>query len=157
MSKTLLSGLHDWADLATRQSMEQTRHFVQENGLSFAQANSLLFLDRVGETNINSLAAHLGVTKAAVSQMVDRLVESGLVNRREDARDRRSKLISLTEEGHALTTESCRARHSWIEKLVDFIPITEQARLGGAINELTDALRQLNLFENTGTPGQNIC
>ena len=51
---------------------------------------------RLGELNRRVL-----LSQPALSRMVDRLVERGLVRRERDAGDGRSVLLSLTEEGRA--------------------------------------------------------
>jgi DNA-binding MarR family transcriptional regulator len=49
------------------------------------------------------LAAHLGVTKQAASQLVDELVRKGYVERRPHPRDARARLVVLTGRGWACT------------------------------------------------------
>ncbi|MGZ9583160.1 MarR family winged helix-turn-helix transcriptional regulator [Paenibacillus marinisediminis] len=51
-----------------------------------------------GATGIE-LAEHLGITKQAVSKMVDYLEESGYVTRKSHPTDKRGKTIVLTERG----------------------------------------------------------
>ncbi|QOV39348.1 winged helix-turn-helix transcriptional regulator [Streptomyces ferrugineus] len=52
---------------------------------------------------VTDLAAHLGVTKQAASQLVDELVRKGYVERRSHPRDARARLVVLTERGWACT------------------------------------------------------
>ncbi|WP_045556984.1 MarR family winged helix-turn-helix transcriptional regulator [Streptomyces sp. FxanaA7] len=52
---------------------------------------------------VTDLAAHLGVTKQAASQLADELVRKGYVERRPHPRDARARLIVLTERGWACT------------------------------------------------------
>jgi DNA-binding MarR family transcriptional regulator len=54
-----------------------------------------------------ALAHHLSVSLATLTGIVDRLVTQGLVTRREDADDRRVRLVELTERGRDLV-ESVR-------------------------------------------------
>jgi DNA-binding MarR family transcriptional regulator len=49
----------------------------------------------------HELATQLNVSVATMSGLVDRLVEHGMVNRGEDARDRRVRRLSVTPEGNA--------------------------------------------------------
>ena len=50
---------------------------------------------------LTGLAELLGVTKQAVSPVVDEMVDLGLVERRPDPADRRAKLLALTRRGTA--------------------------------------------------------
>lgn len=49
------------------------------------------------------LAAHLGVTKQAASQLVDEIVRKGYAERRTHPDDARARLVVLTERGWACT------------------------------------------------------
>ncbi|MFE5920281.1 MarR family winged helix-turn-helix transcriptional regulator [Streptomyces sp. NPDC056468] len=49
------------------------------------------------------LAAHLGVTKQAASQLVDEIVRKGYAERRPHPDDARARLLVLTERGWACT------------------------------------------------------
>lgn len=61
-----------------------------------------------------ALARHLGVSLATLTGIVDRLVSQGLVTRREDAEDRRVRLVELTAEGRSLVE---RVRDSGLESM----------------------------------------
>jgi DNA-binding MarR family transcriptional regulator len=56
-----------------------------------------------GGATVTELAAHLGVTKQAASQLVDELVRKGYVERRPHPVDARARLLELTERGRACT------------------------------------------------------
>ncbi|MGW4822097.1 MarR family winged helix-turn-helix transcriptional regulator [Streptomyces sp. NPDC004227] len=52
---------------------------------------------------VTELAAHLGVTKQAASQLVDEIVRKGYAERLPHPEDARARLIVLTEHGRACT------------------------------------------------------
>ncbi|WP_409472986.1 MarR family winged helix-turn-helix transcriptional regulator [Streptomyces sp. HC307] len=52
---------------------------------------------------VTDLAAHLGITKQAASQLVDELVRKGYVERRPHPEDARARLVVLTRRGWACT------------------------------------------------------
>jgi DNA-binding MarR family transcriptional regulator len=52
---------------------------------------------------VTDLAAHLGVTKQAASQLVDELVRKGYAERRPHPEDARARLVVLTERGWGCT------------------------------------------------------
>ncbi|MEU6196948.1 MarR family winged helix-turn-helix transcriptional regulator [Streptomyces sp. NPDC047061] len=56
-----------------------------------------------GGATVTELAAHLGVTKQAASQLVDDIVRKGYAERRPHPGDARARLIVLTERGWACT------------------------------------------------------
>ncbi|MFB6959286.1 MarR family winged helix-turn-helix transcriptional regulator [Streptomyces sp. NPDC056309] len=52
---------------------------------------------------VTELAAHLGVTKQAASQLVDEIVRKGYAERLPHPEDARARLVVLTERGRACT------------------------------------------------------
>ncbi|MEW2623060.1 MarR family winged helix-turn-helix transcriptional regulator [Streptomyces sp. NPDC048106] len=56
-----------------------------------------------GGATVTELAAHLGVTKQAASQLVDEVVRKGYAERRPHPGDARARLIVLTEHGRDCT------------------------------------------------------
>ncbi|WSQ08048.1 MarR family winged helix-turn-helix transcriptional regulator [Streptomyces sp. NBC_01231] len=52
---------------------------------------------------VTDLAAHLGVTKQAASQLVDEIVRKGYAERRPHPEDARARLVVLTGRGWACT------------------------------------------------------
>jgi DNA-binding MarR family transcriptional regulator len=81
---------------------------------------------------INTLASHLGISNPAVSQMIEKLVRSGMVRRIDNPHDRRGKLLELTQEGKDLVSQAKIAHHQWIGALAETIqpediPIIEKS------------------------------
>ncbi|MFD4179994.1 MarR family winged helix-turn-helix transcriptional regulator [Rhodococcus sp. NPDC058514] len=73
--------------------------------LSFSQARTLFMLLQHGKpVAIHEVAKGLRLSVAAAGRNVDQLVHQGLVERREDPKDRRIKRISLTEAGRAIAS-----------------------------------------------------
>ncbi|MET7604550.1 MarR family transcriptional regulator [Streptomyces avermitilis] len=70
---------------------------------------------------VTDLAAHLGVTKQAASQLVDEMVRKGYVERRPHPGDARARLVVLTERGRACTRAAeeaaAEAVRPWVELL----------------------------------------
>ena len=64
--------------------------------LTMRQLQAVLALAGIGPIASGLLARELGIGLPAASQLVDRLVEQGQVERREDPADRRRTIISLT-------------------------------------------------------------
>ena len=86
----------------------------------------------------------MSVTNAAASQMVDRLVQLGYLERAEDVNDRRMKQLTLTSKGRALIVKSLEARRRWLEDLVTALTPDQQAEIAEALALLTQAARELD-------------
>ena len=89
--------------------------------LSVAQLKALFVLVDGGPTPIGGVAARLSIGLPAASSLVDRLVDHGLVERREDRLDRRRTLAEPTAAGEALAQRlrhgSREALRGWLERM----------------------------------------
>ena len=72
---------------------------VRAAGLSMPQLFAMRYIHHHRQTNISDLARALGITNAAASQLLRRLVEQGYVVREENPADRRNKRLLLTPKG----------------------------------------------------------
>src|ERR671931_1128396 len=79
---------------------------AQEYGFSPMQLFALSALEPGREVPMSSLADTLLCDASNVTGIVDRLEARNLIERRAAARDRRVKLIALTEEGGRLRDEA---------------------------------------------------
>jgi DNA-binding MarR family transcriptional regulator len=69
-------------------------------GVTLAQCHTLLELE-ASELSLTALAAALDLDTSTLSRTVDGLVRAGMVERAEDASDRRSLRLTLTPAGRA--------------------------------------------------------
>ena len=138
MTQELTQTLQDWIELFMRRSMHNMLLFAKENNLSMSQMGALMNIHRHQMCNVSEIGDELGVTSAAASQMLERLVQQGVIERTEDPNDRRAKQIALTEKGTQFLHESFRARYAWLGELaVSFTP-EEQAQIQTALRLLLD-------------------
>ena len=134
--------LRRWAEVFMHRSMAETRAFMEAHGLSFAQISVLMHLRRFDACRVSDLGARLGVSNAAASQLVDRLVQAGLVERAEDPHDRRVKRLRLTPQGEALVGQAIAARERWLESVLDRLSAEQQAQVAEALRLLTQAAQE---------------
>lgn len=134
--------LRSWIDAFMHRSMRNFVHFSKEKGLSVSQVTAL-FRIRHGVNGVSEIGDDLGVSSAAASQMLDRLVQQGLIMRSEDPHDRRSKLLVLTDKGQQFLCESIQARQKWIEELAELMTEDEKEQALGVLNLLVEKTNQL--------------
>jgi len=94
------------------------RCIATENfGISVEQFHILRHI-RKGITSVSELATVKQISRPAISQAVDLLVEKGLISRRQDADDRRFVHLQLTPNGDALLTRIFQENRAWmLEKM----------------------------------------
>jgi DNA-binding MarR family transcriptional regulator len=69
---------------------------------------------RRGVVSVSDLAEHKQISRSAVSQAIDLLVEKGLVARKQDAFDRRYVHLALTPAGDEMLNELFRQNRAWM-------------------------------------------
>ena len=82
-------------------SAAHTNDFL-EIGVTMSQAKLLYVVVAAGQIHMAELPGRLGVSLSTISGAVDRLVDAGLLTRREDPADRRQALVGATDTGAAL-------------------------------------------------------
>ena len=87
------------------------------------------------------------VSPAGASQMVERLVQQGLVRRVEASGDRRVRQVHPTEEGRQMVETSIAACEKWVEELTASLTAEQMALIGAALRILTERAAALE------TPG----
>ena len=135
--------LNDWMDVFMARSMQDLAQFTKDSGISMPQLSTLMHLYHRGACGVSGIGGHLGVTSAAASQMIDRMVQQGLLERSEDANDRRAKQITVTEKSRQLIEKSIVARRKWMEELTTALTPQEQELIIQALNLLTQAALDL--------------
>jgi DNA-binding MarR family transcriptional regulator len=142
-TKVLLTGVvREWSEVFMHRSMRDFKRFMDATDLSFSQISILMRLAHGGSAGVSEIGGQLGVTNAAASQAVDRLVGLGLIERTEDPQDRRAKRLALTQKGRALVEKGVRARSQWIEDLAQALPPEQQSVIVSALTLLTEASRK---------------
>lgn len=71
----------------------------RDMGLSHAQMSMLYLLHFHKRSNVKQISEYLGITKSAVTQLMEPLIEKKLVSRRTDPSDRRIAHLSLSAKG----------------------------------------------------------
>ncbi|MBN2006402.1 MAG: MarR family transcriptional regulator [Anaerolineae bacterium] len=117
--------------------------FARENNLSMPQMGALTNLFRQDVRGVSNIGDELGVTSAAASQMLERLVQQGLIERQEDLHDRRVKKIIMTDKGRRMIHEGFRARQKWLDDLALLFTPAEREQIGAALSILVEKARQL--------------
>ena len=97
-------------DLAWAVNHGSEEHSRGEKPFTFSRLMVLRLLARTGPRSVKDIAAFLGVSDAAASTIVDRLVSRKLLRRDENREDRRVHELSLTGAGRQLLTNYELAR-----------------------------------------------
>lgn len=85
-----------------------------------------------------TIARHLGLTPAAMTHRIDRMVAAGLVTRERDEDNRVRVIIGLTTEGREKWLEVMREASAFEERLLQDFSSEERTDLGDMLIRLLD-------------------
>lgn len=131
-----LATFQEWIDLFMHRSMRRFIQYARKNNLSLSMMGALFHLHKQEKAGVGDLGEHLGVTSAAASQMLDRLVQQELIQRTENPDDRRLKHLVITPKGCQVLEESMQLRQSWLAELAESLTIEERQLVKSAFNLL---------------------
>ena len=137
---TLFGRLNEAAERVMREHMNP---LFAEAGLQPGEFDVLATLRRSGEPFMLSptrLYEAAMISSGGMTDRLDRLERAGLVMRRPDPKDRRGKLIVLTEPGKRLVDETLSRHVANEERLLLSLTQTEQETLDALLKKLIAAL-----------------
>lgn len=134
-----------WMDIFMHRSMRGWGRFAKSTGLSMPQFSVLMQLHYRGACGMSKISEGYDITPAAASQLVDKLVQSGLIQRVEDPNDRRAKLLSLATKGEELVQQGIEERYRWVDELAAKLSAEERAQVSDALDIMTRAAREMEL------------
>lgn len=114
------------------------RHF----GVTMTQASIMMLLMHEGRKTMGEIAKALGVSKGAATQLLDGLIEKGLVERLQDDEDKRIFYVSLSRRGrmHFRRVRSHGGRH--ITQLFDLMDDTELEQIETITAKLAERAKE---------------
>ena len=110
---------------------------------SMARFDVLAQLERFPDgLTMSELSRRLIVSNGAITGLVDKLMQAGLVIRRYDPADRRSMIVRLTRKGRESFLRMARRHEEWVVSLLGELSVEAQSEL---MQNLTLLQRNLDL------------
>jgi DNA-binding MarR family transcriptional regulator len=107
--------------------------WLSPGGLSMTAAATLATVERSGPCRLTALAANEGVTQPAMTQLIAKLAEQGLVSRSADPADGRVVQVEITAEGRAFLAQRRTVRADRLAVLLDKLSPADHAALAAAL------------------------
>lgn len=137
-SDSLLEGLA----ILMRVSLQDLMSYGHRKGISMAQINVLYELYYRGTCEVLAFTQTLGLSPAGASQLIERMVRQGWVERLADPADRRVRRVHLTEPGRQLAAESIAARDEWISRFGARLTEEEKRQVAKAFRLLAEKIEE---------------
>jgi len=122
------------------------RSLSPASGLSLTAAATLNTLERSGPSRLTWLAGREGVTQPAMTQLITRLQDAGLVDRVADPGDGRVVQVQITADGQATLARRRAVRAERLAGLLDRLSTDDLDALTAALPAL-DALANVQRTE----------
>ncbi|MGE5648466.1 MAG: MarR family winged helix-turn-helix transcriptional regulator [Acidobacteriota bacterium] len=119
--------------------------------LTGAQMKALKLIARAEAQTIGDVAAFLGVSDAAASKTVDRLVRRRLVRRTEREQDRRANELALTTAGTRIISQYEAVRERRLAEVFREVPSKELEKAASLLGRIAE-----NIAQAAGVPRRSI-
>jgi len=87
---------------AYRDFTGEADRILSELGLGRAHHRAIYFVGRQPQITVSDLLSILNITKQSLSRVLSHLLKEGYIAQQQGARDKRQRLLSLTDKGMAL-------------------------------------------------------
>ena len=94
---------------------------------------------RKGLTSVKDIADALQISRPAISQAAETLVEKGLITRREEAEDRRYVHLALTPQGNELLNQIFQQNRAWMQEQMASLSTDEIETISAGLRLLKSA------------------
>jgi len=115
-----------------------------------SQMNALLVLYFSDNLTMRELANEMLMTESACTRLVDRLVKTYLVRRRDDDKDRRVVRVSLTSYGRQLAELVNQRRQKRFAELGERLSAQEQTELIQSLRAVLRSFKEIEAERATG-------
>lgn len=115
----------------------------REHGTPLSHVQVLAMLNDVGTMSVSEISRRLGIAKPNITPLVDRLYESGYVDRQHDENDRRVVNIVLLEAGKEKLAAIRATISRQIQMQVDGLSVSEFRELNESLSSVVRILSSL--------------
>lgn len=117
----------------------------QHFGVTLPRFDLMAQLEKSPEgMTLGELSRRMMVSNGNVTGLVERLLESGLVERRPHATDRRAVVVALTPSGRASFADMAAAHAEWIAELCAGLASPDQAQLMRLLGRLKSQVKEVS-------------
>lgn len=118
--------------------------------LPMAQVELLQVLAEHSPARVSELAARQRLATSTVSGLIGQMINTGLVARATDPKDRRASVVTLTDAGRDQLTAWARAHEQRLEGALDALDDTDRAAVRAALPALFRLAEHLDTTPGTG-------
>src|SRR5918912_3224996 len=130
--------LSSFTEIMSGLMIDQYQKQLNELELTLPQAQVLRVLRR-GPLQTGQLAAEMKISAPAVTQLTDRLIRKGLIERHAAVDDRRCVIVALSAKGRRLVDQFRRQRSQIFTGALAYLRDDEQAQVVEGLSKVIEA------------------
>jgi DNA-binding MarR family transcriptional regulator len=132
------------------ESRRLAREQCSRVGVTATQLNVLKLLGEIGELSLSELSRRIAAQNSTVTGIVDRMVDAGLVERRQSEKDRRVWQIRMTDKGAEVARKVQVAPWDLLRRAIDALDEGEKDRLVALLRKVAARVTRLISEEGHG-------
>lgn len=145
MDNDLAALLMDWLKTLLMITLHDITRLTRRTGLTLAQMNVLLHLYYSGPRDVSHLCETMQISPPGTSQMIERMVQLGVVERKEVPGDRRVRMIDLSEKGRQIILESLSMHRAWVDRLISGMSPEDRKHLVAVLPRLITSAAEADI------------
>jgi MarR family transcriptional regulator for hemolysin len=139
--------LNSFTEIMSGLMIDQYQKQITELELTLPQAQVLRVLRR-GPLQTGQLAAQMRISAPAITQLTDRLIRKGLIERRSAVDDRRCVIVALSDEGRSLVDQFRQRRGEIFDEALSELTAKERRQ---AVEVLEKVVKALETYESSAS------
>lgn len=139
--------LNSFTEIMSGLMIDQYQKQITELELTLPQAQVLRVLRR-GPMQTGQLATEMRISAPAITQLTDRLIRKGLIERSAAADDRRCVIVGLSNDGRTLVDQFNRRRQEIFDEALAELSETERKQ---AVEVLGKVVKALKTYESSAS------
>ncbi len=118
------------------------REILSDFGITVPQFTALQILINKGDMTIGDLSQQMSLACSTITDLIDRMEKSELVERQRDTKDKRVVRIMVKEKGHDILSEVLNKRIDFLENEMIHLPLEEILGLRRGLESLYKAMKE---------------
>lgn len=110
--------------------------------LTVSQIHALIFLKKHPSAQMSEIAKEFKIELPSATSLINKLVDTKLVERKPDEKDRRLVRIALTNQGEQLLAEAMKERSKKITHTLSYLSESDKKQLSRIIKQLLGTMEK---------------
>ncbi len=143
-SKEIISSIRALQKAMKNQAPKE--HFFKMGvmNMTVSQLDTMAYIFEHKQAKMSELAKNAGVKMPTMTDMINKLIKSGLVERTHDEKDRRTVWVSITKDVEKMVAFHLKKRDDAIADIMKVLTTEEKEQAVSILKKLVDSLERMH-------------